>query len=457
MRKQYTHPRLPAGFGTVRYLGEGRQRPYAVHPCSRSGRRLGAICYTRDWVSGVVTLAAWNAGRYWAGMEREVEETVRSRGDRLGVSSARQEDLVTFCRGIVYGGPASPAAAGGRDLCLREVFEKYFRDKYGEGAARRLSEGAAKHARCSFRKLQPLAERTLDSITVDELQGLINGIGLKRSAVQGVLSLVKGLYRYALAREICRKNPAAYVCLPDVAASVHHQAFTDDELAILWKYPRDPMVRMILIMCYSGFRFSAFRNLETRLEEGYFRGGVKTAAGRDRIVPIHSAIRPLVEETLREDGAYLCGLSQYAFIRKMAEKLRELGIDDAINPREKRQEPASGYGIKPGEKRQEPGNRAAMKPGEDPAAGLRHHTPHSCRHTFSRLCESYGVRDADRRRMMGHSFKGDITNGVYGHRTLKELRQEIEKIQVRIPPEGCADSGRRLKRKAGYFPRFSVY
>ena len=35
--------------------------------------------------------------------------------------------------------------------------------------------------------------------------------------------------------------------------------------------------------------------------------------------------------------------------------------------------------------------------------------------------------------MMGHSFGNDITNSVYGHRTLEELRAEIEKI--RIPDE----------------------
>ena len=34
------------------------------------------------------------------------------------------------------------------------------------------------------------------------------------------------------------------------------------------------------------------------------------------------------------------------------------------------------------------------------------------------------------KRMMGHSFANDITNGVYGHRTLEELRTEIEKIKV---------------------------
>ena len=51
-------------------------------------------------------------------------------------------------------------------------------------------------------------------------------------------------------------------------------------------------------------------------------------------------------------------------------------------------------------------------------------------HTFSRICERYGVREADRKRILGHSFGNDITNGVYGHRTLEELRTEIEKIKV---------------------------
>ena len=61
---------------------------------------------------------------------------------------------------------------------------------------------------------------------------------------------------------------------------------------------------------------------------------------------------------------------------------------------------------------------------------LREKFPHSSRHTFIRLCESYCVREADRKRMMGHSFGNDITNGVYGHRTLRELSAEIEKIKI---------------------------
>ena len=63
-------------------------------------------------------------------------------------------------------------------------------------------------------------------------------------------------------------------------------------------------------------------------------------------------------------------------------------------------------------------------------AGVEKHTPHDCRHTFSRLCEKYGVNENDRKRMMGHSFTGDITNSVYGHRDLEDLREEIEKIKI---------------------------
>ena len=69
---------------------------------------------------------------------------------------------------------------------------------------------------------------------------------------------------------------------------------------------------------------------------------------------------------------------------------------------------------------------------EREVAALRYHTPHSTRHTFSRLCESYDVKEADRKRMLGHSLKGDITNGVYGHRSVEELKKEIEKISICI-------------------------
>ncbi len=52
--------------------------------------------------------------------------------------------------------------------------------------------------------------------------------------------------------------------------------------------------------------------------------------------------------------------------------------------------------------------------------GMHGHTPHDARHTFSMLCEKFHVNENDRKRMLGHSFS-DITNKVYGHRTVTKL------------------------------------
>lgn len=123
--------------------------------------------------------------------------------------------------------------------------------------------------------------------------------------------------------------------------------------------------------------------MKVDLDKEIFVGGVKTDAGKNRTVPIHPAILPMVEQM---NGGFLCGKSESQFRRDMKYVLEEIGV--------------------------------------------RPLTPHSCRHTFHRLLERAGVNEADRKRLMGHSLKGDITNGVYGHRGVEELRREIEKITV---------------------------
>jgi len=273
---------------------------------------------------------------------------------------------------------------------LIEVFNKFYENKFGDCAARKLSASAALSTKSIAQKLVSIYDRRLDDLSVDDLQSLVNSIRQGKSTVSKTVILIKELYKYALPREMCSKNPAQYIRMPDTKDYQHHQDFTDEELKILWKHKNDPLIQMVLIMCYSGFRISAYKSIETNLSERYFRGGIKTESGKNRIVPIHHGILPLVREILSSDRHYLSGISIDRFCKKMSAKMRDIGID--ING--------------------------------------RHHTPHSCRHTFSRLCESYNVNEADRKRMLGHSFGSDLTNGVYGHRTLEELRAEIEKIQI---------------------------
>lgn len=409
--------RLQRGFGSIRYLGPGRKNAYAVHPPRKrnedgSNVRPKALCYVSDWYVGFAVLAAWHAGAYTPGMEDTILERMHKNPENKepGIEERlrdtipqTQEELYSYCtllqEYVCSMGKAAKkikkerrlekTAVQNESLTIKEVYEKFYESKYGKGAPRALSESSAAHTKSNFKKLSAFADRNMDEITIDELQEFVNGINLSRTVVLQTIILIKQLYEYALAREYCTKNPAKHIRTPDLQEYTHHQDFTDEELRILWGRRDDPVVKMILIMCYSGFRLSAYKSIEIHLDEKYFLGGIKTEAGKGRVVPIHSCIYDMTKELVASGNVYFCCNGKDSFYRRMRRKMVELGID------------TEG----------------------------RYHTPHSCRHTFSRLCESYNVREADRKRLMGHSFGGDLTNGTYGHRTLEELRAEIEKIQ----------------------------
>lgn len=363
------HPNLPNGYGSIRNLGSGRSRPYAVHPpatqCNDKGRYITpkAICYCSDWYTAFACLTAWHQGRYYPGMENDVAK------DR----QASYADLDAFCRRVLS---AIGAASAGRTFGT--VADEYMEYKYGQNAPRVLAESTHRGDEVVRSHVAPLDPFALDSIPLQRLQETVNGIASESIRAKSV-TYIKQIYRYAVSRGYIQRDESALLHVPNAKDAGHGVPFSDEELSILWAHKDDPNVASILIMCYSGFRVTAYKGMEVNTDQMYFRGGVKTAAGKNRIVPIHSAIQPLIKSGMK----LLC----------MSDRSIRRTIDLTCA-----------------------------------ALGINHHTPHDCRHTFSRLCEKYHVPEADRKRMLGHSFGGDITNAVYGHRTLEELRQSIELI-----------------------------
>ena len=79
MPKRKKYPKLPNGYGSIRYLGKGRRNPYAVHPPTTEFTLDGqpmvpkALCYVDDWIKGFTVLTAYKAGTYTPGMEKTLE------------------------------------------------------------------------------------------------------------------------------------------------------------------------------------------------------------------------------------------------------------------------------------------------------------------------------------------------------------------------------------------------
>lgn len=379
MPKRKHFPRLPSGYGSVRYLGPNRRLPYAVHPPASDRTETGryirpkALCYVPDWYTGFAVLSAWHAGTYRPGDELMYAKEVH---DTAG-------NLDGICKRLIRN-YAVIAHSDAPDLrpTLSEVYLLWYDWKYGENAAKRLSDASRASARIAYKHLEEFHDRPLDDITLSDWQTWLNSQPGSRSTVTNILNLIKQLYRFALPRDLCTRDIGPYLVVPATPEPRHGKPFSDVELAQMWARKNSEVSEFLLIMCYSGFRISAYTDMEINLTEGYFKGGVKTASSKNRIVPIHPAILPLVTKRLERYGSMLPDGTQ-AFRKQM-----ELYYPN--------------------------------------------HTPHDCRHTFSRLCEQYGVNENDRRRMLGHSFGADITNGTYGHRTVEQLRNEIIKIKAPI-------------------------
>ena len=380
MPKRKRHPKLPNGYGSIKYLGKNRRNPYGVYPpvteFTEDGIPVGqkAICYVRTWTVGFAVLTAYHAGSYEKGMELLLPDD----SDQADSGTVIQNILANYNR---ISGQAD------KGLTFSEVYEMFYKDKY-EGQ-RKYSKSSMEGTRTAYYNCKPLYDRLFRDIRYEELQKLLDECPLKKASLQTISLLLKQMWRYGELHELCDKNYASYIKIRKDDDEEHGIPFSEEELIILWNNKDNPIMEFLLIMCYSGFRISEYITMEINFDEMYFKGGIKTAAGKNRTVPIHSCIVQLVKQRIDRDGALLVTTPD-AF---------RIGLYKALKK-----------------------------------VGIQKHTPHDCRHTFSMLCEKYKVSENDRKRMLGHSFNNDITNGVYGHRTLEDLREEIEKIK---PPVGC--------------------
>lgn len=389
-KKRKTYPKLPNGFGSIRYLGKNRRNCYAVHPpatINAVGKavRPPAICYVDDWLKGFAVLTAYKAGTYKPGMENDLPVSPTTDTDTLVTRILADYGMI---KGVEGKHPEI------KKLTFAEVYERFMAWKFAEGT--NYSKATKSNYSAAYSYCTTLYDKLFEDLKATNLQEFIdNQKGLKKGSLKAILVLFNQMYKYAIYAEIVSENKSKFVKINKEDDTEHGTAFSEQELKILWKNSADTDVQLILIMCYSGWRIGELENLEVNLAKRYFQGGSKTKAGKDRTVPIHPCIYNFVKSRIDTDGTLL-NINKVTYrMYRFYPILEKLGI-----------------------------------------VGSPKHTPHDCRHTFSALCEKYGVRENDRKRMLGHSFGNDVTNAVYGHRTLEEFRSEIKKIKVPFVTNG---------------------
>ena len=227
-----------------------------------------------------------------------------------------------------------------------------------------------------------------------------------------IKSLFNMMLDYALEYELVDRNYSRTFNLTEEtvkeiqSVKKEHIAFTDEEMDLLWANISSKQgIDIMLIQCYSGWRPQELGLLELKdvdLENWTFRGGMKTDAGENRVVPIHSRIQDLVLRKYQEAEAlgspYLLNWTDpnnrnkknlkltYARYQKAFERIRD---ELKLNP---------------------------------------NHRPHDGRTHFVTMAKRYGVDEYAIKYMVGHKIS-DITEKVYTRREFAWLREEIEKIK----------------------------
>jgi integrase len=351
--------KLPNGYGSVHKLSGNRRKP-------------------------------WRA-RKTAGWEFDpVDLTTKQKYVTIGYFSTKAEALQALAD---YN--ANPYDLSSNTITFEEVY-----DRWSEEHFKKIVPSACRTWKSAFKYCQPLYKMRMRDIRVNHLENTIKNADIGDNTKSRMKSLFNQMYKYAMKYEIVDKD---YAALCDSVKKPKPQIvripFSDTEIQKLWDNIDLPFADMILIGIYTGFRpqeLSILQIENINFQQRTIMGGLKTDAGRNRIVPIHPVIWELVQKNY--DWAKEIN-STYLFNDEYGQQGTYMTYDKYRRRFDK-----------------------VMK-----RLNLEHR-PHDTRHTFVTKAKAAGMDEYILKLIVGHAIK-DITEKIYTHRTIEDMQREIKKIK----------------------------
>ena len=205
--------------------------------------------------------------------------------------------------------------------------------------------------------------------------------------------LFNQLYAYAMKNDIVTKDYSKYIDIGKNTEESTRKPFTNEEIKRLWDLVNEnEWIDTILIMIYTGFRIGELleiKNSDIDLKNKIIKGGLKTEAGKDRLVPIHSKILELVKNRMDSHNEYLIVNfkgEQMKYNNYYREKFEPIMEELGMN-----------------------------------------HKPHDTRHTFATLLSNADANKTSVKKLIGHNSY-TTTEKFYTHKDIEELRKAVEKI-----------------------------
>lgn len=299
--------------------------------------------------------------------------------DVIGYYPSREEGMIALAE---YN--RNPYDIDAAKITVQELFEKWAEKKMPK-----LGDSLQSSLKSAFKHCAQIQGMKYKDLRSFHMQDCIDGCGCGYSTQWAIKNLFGHLDRFAMELDVVQKMYSPLISAEPIPET-SKVPFSDEEVDKVWKIKDQDWVDSVLVFLYGGWRIGELLTIETEnvnLKDWTYQGGIKSRAGKGRIVPIHSKVQSIVEQRVKQGNKYLfsyegkkCSSSQYYTFWNTI--MDQLGLS---------------------------------------------HTPHECRHTFRSRLDSAGANKVCIDLMMGHKSK-EVGERVYTHKTLQELREAIELI-----------------------------
>lgn len=325
--------KLPNGYGSVYKLSGKRRRPYAI----------------------AVT----------------VKENGKNRRTIIGYAATRQEGL-----DFLSNYNKNPWDVNRQGTTFAEVFELW--KEHNNLSANTVRNYAGKYKNyCSDLYDMPYAD-----IRTYHFQSVLDKCNRGNGTKNIIRKLFRTLDKTAMEFDIINKEYSASIPTFEEDPS-ERKIFSDKEIEEVWKHKDEKNMDLVLILLYTGFRRQELADIKLKnvdLENWTIKGGGKTKAGKNRLVPIHKRIRPLIQSRIEcATGENLFNFGSKSLAAYFKDCMQRLGMD---------------------------------------------HIPHECRHTLRTRLDNAGGNKTCIDMIMGHTLQG-TGERVYTHKTIEQLHETI--------------------------------
>ncbi len=349
--------KMPNGYGSVVNLGKGRRKPYAIRITTGTKKNdKGGYVQTYKYLEYFAT----------------------------------QKEALIYLANYNEGTKVKEHISLTSQPTFSEVYNRWI--AYKNARINPIGSSTLRNYNLAYNWYSELHNRKFATLKTKDIQDVIDKYTSKsQSTVMTMRTVLNQMYAYAIKHNYVEKNYSDYVDYEYTKGeSVLHKSFTEDEIKLLWDNVKMTYVDYVLMMIYTGLRPSEFVSIENKnvhLKERYFRAGMKTEAGTNRIIPISIKVLPFFEKYYSSRNKYLI-----------------------TNPDNKKY----SYGVFNNSVWRDVIKRLNMN-----------HTPHDTRHTFATLMDRAGANTVCTKLIIGHAIS-DLTKGTYTHKSLDDLINSID-------------------------------